>query len=76
MSVFNDIVESLLKRNVVTLDGGMTIALVDGGIKIRGEINTTITDTKSGKDIATMVAPVVTHISIGDLDVPVLIPEK
>jgi hypothetical protein len=76
MSLIDDLIKSWLERNAVTLDGGITVALVDGGVRMRGEVNSIIRDTKKGRDIATMVVPVAAQISVGEFDVPVRIPDK
>ena len=74
MAFFDDLIESWLERNSVTLSGGITIALVDGGVKVRTEIASTIRDTKKSKTIATMVVPLVLEVSIPEIEIPVRIP--
>jgi hypothetical protein len=75
MSIIDDLLKSWLERNAITLNGGITIGLVNGGVKLKGEISSTIQDTKKGKDIATMVIPLSAQVGIGEILVPVRIPK-
>ena len=75
MSVIDDFIESLLKRNVITFNGGITIGLVNGGVKVKGEISTAIQDKNKGmKTVATMVVPLSAQVTVGDLVIPVRVP--
>ncbi|MDT7603375.1 MAG: hypothetical protein QOF61_1372, partial [Acidobacteriota bacterium] len=58
-----------------TLDGGITISLIDGGIQFRGEINSTVRDRTKGDHVtATMLIPVKAQVAIGEIQIPVQIP--
>lgn len=74
MSVIDDLLKAWLERNAVTLNGGITIGLVNGGVKMKGEISSAIQDTKKGKTIATMVVPLSAQVSIGEMVIPVRVP--
>ena len=74
MSLIDDLLKSWLERNAVTLNGGITVGLVNGGIKMKGEISSAIQDTKKGKTIATMVVPLSAQVGIGEMIIPVRIP--
>lgn len=76
MAIIDDLIESWLERNSVTLSGSATIALQNGGIKIRTEIASVIRDTRRNKAIATMVIPVVVSVKIPDVTIPVRIPSQ
>lgn len=76
MSVIDDLLKAWLEKNVISLNGGITIALVKGGVKMRGEISSTVQDTKKGKNLATMVIPLNAQVGIGELKIPVRIPNK
>ena len=76
MSVLDDLVKTLLERNTITLNGGITVGLGPGGVKLRGEINSTVHDTKKNKNVATMVIPLSAQVGIGELKIPVRIPNK
>ena len=74
MSLIDDLLKTWLERNAITLNGGITIGLVNGGVRLKGEISSTVQDTKRGKNIATMVVPLSAQVGIGELVVPVRIP--
>ena len=74
MPLIDDIVKALLERNEIVLNGGITIGLVNGGVKLKGEISSAVRDRQKNKTIATMVAPLSAQVVIGDLVIPVRIP--
>ena len=75
MSVFDDLLKALLERNSISIDGAITIALEDGGVQMRGELNSTIRDTKKGnKTLATMFIPLKSRVGIGEMQIPIRIP--
>jgi hypothetical protein len=71
MSVLNDLIEDLFERNSVQVGGGISIALVENAIKIKGELGSTIKDKKKSKIIATLVVPVGAEISVRELTIPI-----
>lgn len=75
MSVLDDLLKAWLERNAVTLDGGITIGLVNGGVKLRGELSSTIKDTRKGKNVATMVIPMSAKVGINKITIPVRVPK-
>lgn len=74
MAIFDDLVKALLERNEIILNGGITIGLVNGGVKLKGEISSAVRDRQKNKTIVTMVAPLSAQVGIGDLVIPVRIP--
>lgn len=71
MWLIDDLIKALAQRNEVVLNGNMSIRLVDGGVKLGGEISTAIQDRqKNNQTIATMVIPVSAKVSVGDLVIP------
>jgi hypothetical protein len=74
MSVIDDLVKALLERNEVILNGGITIGLVNGGVKLKGELSSAVRDRQKNKTIVRMVAPLSAQVGIGDLVIPVRIP--
>ena len=36
MSIVDDLIENLVERNVIQLNGTLTVSLVDGGVKVKG----------------------------------------
>lgn len=74
MPIIDDIVKALLERNEVILNGGITIGLVNGGVKLKGELSSAVRDRQKNKIIVTMVAPMSAQVAIGDIVIPVRIP--
>ena len=70
MSIVDDLIENLVERNVVTLNGALSIALIDGGLKIRGKVVSTLRDQKKNKDILNIDIPVDAEIKVGDIVIP------
>ena len=74
MPIIDDLVKALLERNEVILNGGITIGLVNGGVKLKGELSSAVRDRQKNKTIVTMVAPMSAQVAIGDIVIPVRIP--
>ncbi len=75
MWLIDDLIKALAERNVVTFNGGITIGLVNGGVKIKGEVSTAIQDkTKNMKTVATMVVPLSAQVGVGEMIIPVRVP--
>jgi len=72
----DELVEALLKRNEIVMNGGITIGLVNGGVKIKGEISNAVNDRDKKKTIATMVVPLSAQVTVGELVIPVRVPNK
>jgi hypothetical protein len=71
MSIVDDLVENLVERNAVKLNGALTISLVDGGLVIKGRLYSTLRDQKKGKDLLNVDIPVDAQVRVGDVVVPV-----
>jgi hypothetical protein len=71
MSIVDDLVANLVERNSVTLNGSLTIALVDGGVTIKGSLQSTLRDQKKDRDILHVDIPVDANVRIGEFVVPV-----
>ena len=76
MSIIDDLVKALLERNEIILNGGITIGLVNGGVKMRGEVSSAIRDRQKNKVTATMVAPLSAQVGVGELIIPLRVPQK
>jgi hypothetical protein len=76
MWMIDELIEALAKRNEIVMNGGITIGLVNGGVKIRGEISNAVNDRKKNKTIATLVVPLSAQVTIGELVIPVRVPQK
>jgi len=76
MSIIDDLVKALLERNEIILNGGITIGLVNGGVKMKGEISNVIRDRQKNKITATMVVPISAQVGVGELVIPLRAPQK
>ena len=70
MSVVDDLIENLVERNAVQLNGALTIALVDGGVKVKGTLFSTLSDQKKNKTILNVSIPVDADVKVGDIVIP------
>ncbi len=71
MSIVDDLIENLVERNTVRLNGTFTITLVDGGMALKGQVLSTLRDQKKNKDILNIKAPIDATVRVGDLVIPV-----
>lgn len=76
MSIIDDLVKALLERNEIILNGGITIGLVNGGVRMKGEISNVIRDRQKNRITATMVVPVSAQVGVGELVIPLRPPQK
>lgn len=74
MSIIDDLVKALLERNEIILNGGITIGLVNGGVKMKGEVSSAIRDRQKNKVTATMVMPLSAQVGVGELVIPLRVP--
>ena len=70
MSIVDDLIENLVERNAIDLSGTFKIGVVDGGITVKGTLNSTLRDTKKGKQILKLAAPVDARVSVGEVVIP------
>ena len=70
MSIVDELVENLVERNAVRLNGTLTIALIDGGIAIKGRVASTLRDQKKNKDILNVDIPVDAEVKVSEIVVP------
>jgi len=70
MSIVDDLIENLVERNVVQLNGTLTIALVDGGVKVKGTILSTLSDQKKNKNLLNVSIPVDADVNVGEVVIP------
>jgi len=70
MSIVDDLVSNLIERNVIKLNGGFTITMVDGGISLAGHVVSTVRDQKKNKDIVNINAPIRADVKVGDIVIP------
>jgi hypothetical protein len=70
MSIVDDLIENLVERNTIKLNGTMAIALVAGGLKVKGRLSSTVRDSKRNKDLVKVEIPVDADVKVGELTIP------
>jgi hypothetical protein len=70
MSLVDDLVENLVERNAIDLNGTFSISLVDGGVRISGTAASTVRDQKKNKAILKANIPIDARVSIGAIVIP------
>lgn len=71
MSLVDDLIENLVERNAIDLTGTFTVALVDGGVRIKGDLLSTVRDQRKNKQILKVDVPVDAQVSVGEIVIPV-----
>jgi hypothetical protein len=71
MSVVDDLVSNLVERNEIRLNGTFTISLIDGGLKIKGQVFSALRDQKKSRDLLNINLPVDADVRVGDVVIPV-----
>ena len=70
MSLVDDLIENLVERNAIDLNGTFTIALIDGGVRIKGALRSTVRDEKKKKQLLKVDVPVEAHVRVGEIVIP------
>jgi len=70
MSIIDDLIENLVERNTIRLNGAFTITLVNGGVSLKGNVFSTLHDRKKNKDVLNLNAPVAAEVRIADIVIP------
>ena len=70
MSIVDDLIENFVDRNAVALNGAFTIALVDGGITVKGTVFSTLRDQKKNRVILKINVPLIAELKVGDIVIP------
>ena len=70
MSLVDDLVENLVERNAVDLHGTFTIAVIDGGIRIKGSLLSTVRDERKNKHILKVAIPLDAQMRVGTVVIP------
>ena len=71
MSIVDQLIENLVERNAIDLNGTFSVALVDGGIRITGTAASAVRDQQKNKTILRANAPIDARVSIGAIVIPV-----
>jgi hypothetical protein len=70
MSIVDDLVENLVERNTIRLNGTLKIALVDGGLAVKGRLLSTLRDQRKGKDLLNVEIPVDAQVQVSEVVIP------
>jgi len=70
MSLVDDLIENLVERNAIDVRGTFTVVLVDGGVTIKGVLNSTVRDEKKKKEILKLSVPVDARVGISEIVIP------
>ena len=70
MSLVDDLIENLVERNAIDVNGTFTIAVVDGGVRIKGTLMSVTRDQRKNKQILKVDVPVDAQVSVGTIVIP------
>ena len=70
MSIIDELIENLVERNTIRLNGAFTITLVNGGVSVKGQVFSTVHDRKKSKDLLNLKAPIAAEVRVGDIVIP------
>jgi ribosomal protein S3AE len=70
MSLVDDLIENLVERNAIDVNGTLTVTLVDGGIRIKGTVLSAVRDQRKNKQILKVDVPVDAQVSVGTIVIP------
>jgi hypothetical protein len=71
MSIVDELIENLVERNAVGLNGTVNIALVDGGFKVKGQLFSALRDQRKNKVILNVNIPVDADVRVAEIVIPV-----
>lgn len=70
MSLVDDLIENLVERNALDLNGTFTISVIDGGVRVRGSILSTLRDERKNKQVLKVAVPIDAQVSVGRIVIP------
>jgi hypothetical protein len=70
MSIVDDLVENLIERNAIRLNGTFTITLIDGGVALKGQLLSTLRDQRKNKDVLNVNAPIDAEMTVPEIVIP------
>jgi hypothetical protein len=70
MSIVDDLIENLVERNAIDLNGTFSIALIDGGLRLKGTLVSAVRDEKRKKQVLKVDVPIDLQISVGEIVIP------
>ena len=70
MSIVDDLIENLVERNAIDLNGTFTVSVIDNGISVKGHVLSTLRDDKKKKELLKTDAPIDMQLTIGTIVIP------
>ena len=70
MSIVDELIENLVERNAIDLNGTFTISVIDNGISVKGHVLSTIRDERKKKELLKTDAPIDMQLTVGTLVIP------
>ena len=70
MSIVDDLIENLVERNAIEVNGTFTISVIDNGISVKGHVLSTIRDERKKKELLKTDAPVDMQLTVGTIVIP------
>jgi hypothetical protein len=70
MSLVDDLVENLIERNAIRLNGTFTISLIPGGVAVKGQVVSTLRDQKKNRDVLNINAPIDAEATVSGIVIP------
>jgi len=70
MSIVDDLIENLVERNAIMLKGNLAITLVEGGVRVTGQVFSTVRDQKKNKDVLNVDIPIDAQLGVADIVIP------
>jgi len=70
MSIVDDLIENLVERNAIDVNGTFTISVIDGGVSVKGHVLSTVRDERKKKEILKTDAPIDAQVTVGTIVVP------
>jgi hypothetical protein len=71
MAILDELIENLIERKVIALNGTFTVACVDGGLKVKGQLLSSLRDQKKNKTMLNANVPIDADVSIAPVVIPV-----
>jgi hypothetical protein len=70
MSIVDDLIENLVERNAIDLNGTFMISVIDNGISVKGHVLSTIRDERKKKELLKTDAPIDVQLTVGTIVIP------
>jgi hypothetical protein len=70
MSIVDDLIENLVERNAIEVNGTFTISVIDNGISVKGHVLSTIRDERKKKELLKTDAPIDVQLTVGTIVIP------